>query len=82
VAEERVGSIRLATIIYDENVRLGNHIERVLSVARLEKKEIKLETNPVKINELITAVVDSMSLQLQKRNADSYTWIKCFRRYY
>jgi two-component system phosphate regulon sensor histidine kinase PhoR len=61
--------VRLATIIYDENVRLGNHIERVLSVARAEKKELKLETNPVKINELITAVVDSMSLQLQKRNA-------------
>jgi two-component system phosphate regulon sensor histidine kinase PhoR len=60
---------RLANIIYDENVRLGNHIERVLSVARLEKKEIKLEANPVKINELITAVVDSMNLQLQKRNA-------------
>jgi two-component system phosphate regulon sensor histidine kinase PhoR len=61
---------RLANIIYDENVRLGNHIERVLSVARLEKKEIKLEETPVKINELITAVVDSMSLQLQKKNAE------------
>ena len=28
---------RLANIIYDENVRLGNHIERVLNIARLEK---------------------------------------------
>jgi len=65
--KNRIG--RLAGIIYDENVRLGNHIERVLSVARLEKKEIKLEFNPVNVNELVTAVVDSMSLQLQKRNA-------------
>jgi len=65
--KSRIG--RLANIIYDENVRLGNHIERVLSVARLEKKEIKLEFNPVNVNELVTAVVDSMSLQLQKRNA-------------
>ena len=60
---------RLAGIIYDENVRLGNHIERVLSIARLEKKELKLEQAEVNIHDLITAVVDSMGLQLQKKNA-------------
>ncbi|MBB5440114.1 two-component system phosphate regulon sensor histidine kinase PhoR [Pedobacter sp. AK017] len=60
---------RLAGIIYDENVRLGNHIERVLSIARLEKKELKLEHKEVNIHDLITAVVDSMNLQLQKKNA-------------
>ena len=65
--KSRIG--RLANIIYDENVRLGNHIERVLSVARLERKEIKLEFALVNVNDLITAVVDSMGLQLQKRNA-------------
>ncbi|MBB2146528.1 two-component sensor histidine kinase [Pedobacter sp. LMG 31464] len=69
VVEDKSRISRLANIIYDENVRLGNHIERVLSVARLEKKEIKLEFNPVKVNDLITAVVDSMGLQLHKRNA-------------
>lgn len=69
VVADRTRLSRLANIIYDENVRLGNHIERVLSVARLEKKEIKLESNPVNINELIVAVVDSMSLQLNKKNA-------------
>ncbi|RZL39616.1 MAG: HAMP domain-containing histidine kinase [Pedobacter sp.] len=70
VTEDKNRISRLANIIYDENVRLGNHIERVLSVARLEKKEINLENNPVNVNDLITAVVDSMSLQLQKRNAN------------
>lgn len=60
---------RLAGIIYDENVRLGNHIERVLSIARLEKKELKLEYKAVNTHDLITAVVDSMNLQLQKKNA-------------
>lgn len=69
VVEDKTRIGRLANIIYDENVRLGNHIERVLSVARLEKKEIKLEYAPVNVNDLITAVVDSMGLQLQKRNA-------------
>ena len=60
---------RLAGIIYDENVRLGDHIERVLSVAKLEKKELRLERKPVAINQLISAVVDSMGLQLQKKDA-------------
>lgn len=68
VVEDKSRISRLANIIYDENVRLGNHIERVLSVARLERKEIKLEFAPVNVNDLITAVVDSMGLQLQKRN--------------
>ncbi len=60
---------RLAGIIYDENVRLGDHIERVLSVAKLEKKELRLERKPVAINQLIGAVVESMGLQLQKKDA-------------
>lgn len=68
VVEDKNRISRLANIIYDENVRLGNHIERVLSVARLERKEIKLEFGPVNVNDLITAVIDSMGLQLQKRN--------------
>ncbi len=61
---------RLAGIIYDENVRLGNHIESVLSVAKLEKKELQLARKPVSVNELITAVIDSMGLQLQKKEAE------------
>ncbi|RYG20972.1 MAG: HAMP domain-containing histidine kinase [Chitinophagaceae bacterium] len=65
--KSRIG--RLAGIIYDENVRLGNHIERVLSVARLEKKELKLDLNPVDLNDLVSAVVDSMDLQLKKKDA-------------
>ncbi|RZJ68169.1 MAG: HAMP domain-containing histidine kinase, partial [Flavobacterium sp.] len=56
-------------IIYDENVRLGSHIERVLSIARLEKGELKMDNTEVDMNDLIVIVLDSMGLQLQKRNA-------------
>lgn len=70
IVEDKNRVSRLAGIIYDENVRLGNHIERVLSIARLEKKELKLEYQEVNIHDLIVAVVDSMSLQLQKKSAD------------
>ena len=70
ITEDKNRIKRLAGIIYDENMRLGNHIERVLSIARLEKKELHLEWEPVDINDLIVAVTDSMSLQLQKREAN------------
>ena len=60
---------RLANIIYDENVRLGSHIERVLNIAKIDKGDLKLEHKEVEMNDLLSAIVDSMSLQLQKRNA-------------
>jgi two-component system phosphate regulon sensor histidine kinase PhoR len=69
ILEDKTRISRLAGIIYDENIRLGNHIERVLSIARLDKKELKLEEEAVDMNALIAAVADSMSLQLQKRDA-------------
>lgn len=61
---------RLANIIYEENARLGSHIERVLNVARIDKNDFKLENKPVNINELIAIVLDSMELKLQKCEAE------------
>lgn len=60
---------RLASIIYDENVRLGSHIERVLNIARIDKGNLRIEMQEVGMNSLIQAVVDSMGLQLTKRHA-------------
>src|SRR3546814_20222462 len=39
-------------------------------MARLEKSDFKVEHNPVAVNGLINAVVDSMGLQLKKKEAD------------
>lgn len=61
---------KLAGIIYDENVRLGNHIERVLNIAKIDKEDVKLERFPQQTNDLISAVVDSMELQLQKKRTE------------
>ena len=44
---------RLANIIYEENARLGSHIERVLNVARIEKNDFKLDKKPLDVNEMI-----------------------------
>ncbi|MBC7745866.1 MAG: HAMP domain-containing histidine kinase [Flavobacterium sp.] len=60
---------RLANIIYDENVRLGSHIERVLNIAKIDKGDLKLEHKEVEMNDLLAAIIDSMALQLEKRSA-------------
>lgn len=59
---------KLAGIIYDENIRLGNHIERVLNIAKIDREDVNLDMYPHNMNELISAVVDSMELQLHKNN--------------
>ncbi|HEX7367660.1 MAG TPA: HAMP domain-containing sensor histidine kinase [Pelobium sp.] len=61
---------KLAGIIYDENVRLGNHIERVLNIAKIDKDDIKLDHFPQQVNDLIGAVIDSMELQLHKKDTE------------
>lgn len=67
---DRTRVTRLANIIYEENARLGNHIERVLNVARIDRNDFKLDNNPVNINDVISIVLDSMELRLQKVNAE------------
>jgi two-component system phosphate regulon sensor histidine kinase PhoR len=69
LTSDKISIDRLANIIYDENVRLGSHIERVLNIAKIEKGDLKLEHKEIEMNDLLAAIVDSMSLQLQKRNA-------------
>ena len=62
---------KLAGIIYEENARLGSHIERVLNIARIEKDDFRLDVKPVDVNEMIATVLDSMELKLQKYNAET-----------
>jgi two-component system phosphate regulon sensor histidine kinase PhoR len=70
VAIDRSRIARLANIIYEENERLGSHIERVLNIAKIDKNDFKLEKKPLDVNDMISIVVDSMALKLQKCNAD------------
>lgn len=70
VAIDRSRIARLANIIYEENERLGSHIERVLNIAKIDKNDFKLEKKPVDVNEMISVVVDSMALKLQKHEAE------------
>jgi two-component system phosphate regulon sensor histidine kinase PhoR len=69
IAQDKTRVARLANVIYEENVRLGSHIERVLNIARIEKNDFRLDSKPVDVNEMISIVLDSMHLKLQKHNA-------------
>ncbi|HVW94547.1 MAG TPA: HAMP domain-containing sensor histidine kinase [Mucilaginibacter sp.] len=69
IAQDKSRVARLANIIYEENERLGSHIERVLNIARIEKNDFKLDKKPIDVNDMIAVAVDSMELKLQKNNA-------------
>jgi two-component system phosphate regulon sensor histidine kinase PhoR len=71
IAQDTNRVSKLAGIIYEENARLGSHIERVLNIARIEKNDFKLDITSVDVNETITDVLDSMELKLQKYNAET-----------
>ncbi len=58
---------RLAGIIYDENLRLGEHVERVLNMARMDKGEIRLAMNSVSLHDIIQEVLKHFELSLQNK---------------
>jgi two-component system phosphate regulon sensor histidine kinase PhoR len=68
ITEDQQRIKKLANIIYDENVRLGSHIERVLNIAKIDRDDLKIEHKSIEMNGLISSVTDSMELQLQKSN--------------
>lgn len=69
VLQDKDRVARLVNMIYDENVRLGSHIERVLNIAKMEGGGIVLQEREVEINQLLSGVLESMSLQFQKNGA-------------
>ncbi|WP_183567552.1 sensor histidine kinase [Mucilaginibacter sp. SP1R1] len=69
IAEDKTRVSRLANIIFEENERLGSHIERVLNIARIEKNDFKLDKKPLDVNDMIAVVLDSMALKLHKCGA-------------
>jgi len=59
---------RYAGIIYDENKRLGEQVEKVLQMAVLDKGDFKLRKASVDVHAIIQKLIDKMSLQVESRN--------------
>ena len=68
------GSIqRYLGIIKDENVRLGQQVERVLQTAQMEREEIVLKKKQVNMHELIQQVIEMNQPMLMAKNGVIHT---------
>jgi two-component system phosphate regulon sensor histidine kinase PhoR len=68
------GSIqRYLGIIKDENVRLGQQVERVLQTAQMEREEIVLKKKKVNMHELIQQVIEMNQPMLMAKNGVIHT---------
>lgn len=63
---------RYAEIIYKENKRLENQVERVLNVAKLDKEKLVLKKEPLSLHELILDAKESFDLN-QTENGGQIT---------
>ncbi len=60
---------RISGLISEESKRLGFQVEKVLQMSIFDHSRMVLKQNPLNIDELISKVVDSFSLQLQQKGA-------------
>jgi two-component system, OmpR family, phosphate regulon sensor histidine kinase PhoR len=58
---------RYLNIIRDENHRLGDHVEKVLQMALLERGQINLNYSNVNIHEIIERVLNNIGVQIEKK---------------
>lgn len=58
---------KYAGIIYDENKRMQSQVELVLQTALIEKQKIKLKKELINIHDIIMGVVESFSLEQNKK---------------
>jgi len=61
---------RYADIIKQENKRMLNQVEKVLQIARLDKKDFELKLVNININDLVNLAVDNTQLKINERGGD------------
>ncbi len=59
---------RYVKIIQEENLRLGNQIEKVLQIAKIERSEAKLNLEPLNVHEILEEVMSHALLQIEQKN--------------
>jgi two-component system, OmpR family, phosphate regulon sensor histidine kinase PhoR len=60
-------SVKYARIIYDENTRLQNHVEQILSVSMMERGQVRLKKRETDIHKLISEIVANFSITVAER---------------
>ena len=60
-------------MIKKENIRMNEQVERILQIARLERKEFEFNFQPVNIHELIEEAIEGISLHIEKKKGNIIT---------
>jgi len=72
IADEKVISneekVRFfAGMIKKENIRMNEQVERILQIARLDRKEFELNFHAVNVHELVKEAITGIALQVEKK---------------
>ena len=60
--------MKYASVIFDENKRLANQVEKVLQIAKMEKGEIELNKTESDIHQLINTTLNQFAIQVDNRD--------------
>lgn len=73
IHEDSSKTQRYAKIIFDENTRLQNHVEQILSVSLLERGQFRLKKREIDAHEIISEAVENFSLTVKERHGEIKT---------
>lgn len=59
---------RFINIIKEENQRMNNQVERVLQMAKIDRRDIKLQLSEINIHEIAQKAVEHILLQVEQRH--------------
>jgi two-component system phosphate regulon sensor histidine kinase PhoR len=65
-----------AGMIKKENLRMNEQVERILQIARLERKEFEFNFQAVNVHELIEEAIEGILLQVEKKGGKIETKLK------
>lgn len=69
ISNEPATLMRYNRIIFDENQRLKNHVERILNIALLEKSGFSLHYNSVDVHAVLEKVMEQSELRIRQNDA-------------
>jgi two-component system phosphate regulon sensor histidine kinase PhoR len=67
---------KYAKIIFEENVRLKNQVERILQIASIDKGDYNLRMNSIDLNEIIRSCVSNFEVVISEKKGKIYTDLK------
>ncbi len=67
---------KYAKIIFEENVRLKNQVERILQIASIDKGDYNLRMNSIDLHEIIRSCVSNFEVVISEKEGKIYTDLK------